>query len=311
MGSPDGVTLLDGSMGQELIKRGASGNGLLWAAEALFKSPQVVREIHQDYIRAGADIICTNSYSTIRNKFEPAGLMARFEEMNRLAGELAVAARESSGRDVLIAGSLPPQRGSYRADLVGSYEEIEPLYREQAKLLAPYVDFFLCETMSSADEARAAVSGAAVVGKPVWVSWTLNDSGPPLLRSGETIKQALEALDGLNVSALLVNCSIPEAITAAVPELVSLTDLPVGAYANGFTPIPHQWKYQSDEDLPPARQNLGPEKYLEHARSWLESGASIIGGCCEIGPGHIACLDSYRAEIQKQKHAKNRLLTEC
>ena len=95
---PGPVTLLDGSMGQELINRGAGGNGLLWAAEALFHSPETVQEIHEDYISAGADIICTNSYSTIRNKFEPAGLMHRFNEMNRLAGELAVAARNRSGR---------------------------------------------------------------------------------------------------------------------------------------------------------------------------------------------------------------------
>jgi S-methylmethionine-dependent homocysteine/selenocysteine methylase len=286
------VTLLDGSMGQELIGRGAGGDGLLWAADALFNSPETVRQIHEDYIRAGADIICTNSYSTIRNKFEPAGLMDRFEEMNRLSGELAAAAVQQAGRPVLIAGSLPPQRGSYRPDLVGHFDEIEPLYREQAELLAPYVDFYICETMSSAGEARAAAVGASVAGKPVWVSWTLADSGPPLLRSGETIEQALAALEGLGVSANLLNCSAPEAISAAVPLLRGLTKLPVGAYANGFTPIPHGWDYQSNEDLPPARTDLGPDAYAAHAGEWIDSGARIIGGCCEVGPAHIARLRS-------------------
>jgi len=284
------VTLLDGSMGQELINRGAGGKGLLWAAEALFHSPETVLEIHEDYISAGADIICTNSYSTIRNKFEPAGLMHRFNEMNRLAGELALEAKHRSGRDVLIAGSLPPQRGSYRPDLVGTFEEIEPLYREQAELLAPYVDFYLCETMSSAEEARAAVAGASVAGKPVWVSWTLADGGLPLLRSGESIGQACTALEGLDVSALLLNCSVPEAISAGVSELMALTALPVGGYANGFTPIPHRWAYQIDADQPPPRTDLGPDAYRLHASQWIESGAGIIGGCCEVGPQHIEVL---------------------
>ncbi|MFT5770151.1 MAG: S-methylmethionine-dependent homocysteine/selenocysteine methylase, partial [Lysobacterales bacterium] len=197
---PGPVTLLDGSMGQELINRGVGGDGQLWAADALFNSPGTVLEVHLDYIAAGADIITTNSYSTIRHKFEIAGQMSRFEEMNRLSGKLAVAAKEKSGRDVLIAGSLPPQRGSYRPDLVGDFSEIEPLYREQALLLAPYVDFYLCETMSSAQEARAAVIGALVTGKPVFVSWTIADHGDPVLRSGETINTAHSALVDLDVS---------------------------------------------------------------------------------------------------------------
>lgn len=287
---PGPVTLLDGSMGQELINRGEGGKGVLWAAEALFTSPATVLQIHKDYIRAGADIICTNSYSTIRNKFEPSGQMNRFDEMNRLAGQLAVEARDTSGRDVLIAGSLPPQRGSYRPDLVGRFDEIEPLYREQAELLEPFVDLFICETMSSAEEARAALIGASSAGKPVWVSWTLADSGAPLLRSGETIEHAVAELEGLGVSALMLNCSAPEAITTGLPELTARTDLPVGAYANGFTPIPHRWDYTSDDDLPPPRTDLGPRAYAAHASNWIDAGVSIIGGCCEVGPAHIKCL---------------------
>lgn len=288
---PRPVALLDGSMGQELINRGAGGQGNLWAADALLHRPEVVLAIHCDYIDAGADIITTNSYSTIRHKFEPAGLMHRFADMNRLAGQLAVQAREQSGRAVLIAGSLPPQRGSYRPDRVGSFAEIEPLYREQAELLAPYVDFFICETMSSSGEARAAASGAATTGKPVWVSWTLKDHGEPVLRSGESLAQATAALAGIGVSALLVNCSAPEALGRAVPELTRLSNTPVGIYANAFTPIPEKWNYDGDHSLPPPRQDLGPDDYARHARQWIESGARIIGGCCEIGPAHIRRLD--------------------
>ncbi len=289
-------------MGQELINRGAGGNGVLWAAGALFESPATVRDIHEDYIKAGADIITTNSYSTIRHKFEAAGLMDRFAEMNQLAGQLAAEARAHCSRPVLIAGSLPPQRGSYRPDRVGEFGEIEPLYREQAELLAPYVDFFICETMSTAGEARAAAVGALTTGKPVWVSWTLKDTSKerayPLLRSGERIDRAHAALEDLAVSAFLVNCSMPEAITRAVPALVSLSDFPVGAYANGFTPIPEQWDYQGNQSLPPARTDLGPQAYAVHAARWIDAGARVIGGCCEVGPAHIKALNQLIADRQ-------------
>lgn len=286
-GSP---LLLDGSMGQELIKRGAGGHDLLWAAGALIHSPSVVRAIHEDYIHAGADVITTNSYSTIRSKFEPAGLMGRFDELNRLAGRLAVEAREACGREVMIAGSLPPQRGSYRPDRVGGFDEILPLYREQVRLLAPYVDLFLCETMSTAGEARAAATAAAESGKPVWVSWTLADDSPPRLRSGETIADAVAALDGLAVAALLFNCSPPEIISEALPEMAALAGRPFGAYANAFQPVPECWKYDGDDTLPSTRTDLSPEAYAHFARGWLGAHASIIGGCCEVGPDHIRAL---------------------
>ncbi len=169
---PDGLIVLDGGMGQELINRKASAQGVLWSARALFDHPEVVQAVHEDYIRAGADVITTNSYACIRNNFEPEGLLDRLGEMNRLSAELAQRARDSAGKSVKIAGSLGPQRGSYRPDLVGSYQETEALYREQAEFLAPHVDLFICETLSCIVEARAAVVAASKTGKPVWLSWS-------------------------------------------------------------------------------------------------------------------------------------------
>jgi len=286
--------LLDGSMGQELINRGVSGHGLLWSAGALIESPETVREIHADYIDAGADIITTNTYAATRVVLGQAGLEARFVELNRLACDLALEARDPGGRPVLIAGSLPPYQESYRPDLVGRFEEIEPLYREQAGLLAPFVDLVLCETMSTASEARAAAIGAGSCGKPVWVSWTLKDQpeadGSVRLRSGETLEAAVAALKGLNVAAVLVNCSPPEVIDLAIPRLRDLTDLPVGAYGNAFMPIPEMWEHHDDADLPPPRTDLDPGTYAGHSQGWLEAGAAIVGGCCEVGPAHIAEL---------------------
>lgn len=284
---PEGLVLLDGGMGQELINRGASGQGVLWSAKALFDKPAAVQAVHEDYIRAGADVITTNSYACIRNNFEPEGLVNRLEEMNRLSATLAQQARDKMGRPVLIAGSMGPQRGSYRPDLVGSYEETAALYSEQASFLAPYVDFFICETLSCIVEARAAAVAAASTGKPVWLSWSIEDSGTANLRSGESIRSAWDDIAGLGVSAVLLNCSPPEAISQVLPELVSICDVPVGVYANAFTPIPEKWDFHGDASIPPSRTDVTPQAYANYAAQWQRAGASIIGGCCEVGPAHI------------------------
>ena len=157
---PDRTIILDGGMGRELRFRGVEIPDTIWSANGLLVAPEVVLQIHLDYIAAGADIITTNTYGVVRKNLAKIGMEGRFAELNRLACTLAREARESSGQPVWVAGSLPPLRGSYRPDLVGPFEVIEPLYREQAKLLAPYVDLLLCETMSSAAEGKTAASGA-------------------------------------------------------------------------------------------------------------------------------------------------------
>ena len=288
---PDGLILLDGGMGQELINRNASGQGVLWSAKALFDHPEAVQAVHEDYIRAGADVITTNSYACIRNNFEPEGVVDRLGEMNRLSVELAQRARDAIGSPVLIAGSMGPQNGSYRPDLVGSYAETEALYSEQAEFLAPDVDFFICETLSCLLEARAAVTAAKASGKPVWLSWSVEDTGAPRLRSGEPLCDAWKDVAGAGVSAVLLNCSPPEAISKVLPELASICDLPIGAYANAFTPIPEKWDFHGEESIPPSRTDVTPRAYADHAADWVAAGARIIGGCCEVGPAHISRLN--------------------
>jgi S-methylmethionine-dependent homocysteine/selenocysteine methylase len=284
---PDELVLLDGGMGQELINRNASGQGVLWSAKALFDAPEAVQAVHEDYILAGADVITTNSYACIRNNFEPQGVAHRLGEMNRLAAELAQRARDNCGKPVMIAGSMGPQYGSYRPDLVGDYQETEALYREQAEYLAPHVDFFICETLSCLLEAKAAVVAARSTGKPVWLSWSIEDSGAANLRSGESIREAWDDIAGSGVSAVLLNCSPPEAISKVLPELIAMCDLPVGAYANAFTPIPEKWDFHGNQSIPPSREDVTPNAYAEHAAAWKAAGARIIGGCCEVGPAHI------------------------
>jgi S-methylmethionine-dependent homocysteine/selenocysteine methylase len=287
---PEGPILMDGGMGQELIRRGQP-EGPYWSAQALIDTPDMVREVHEDYIRAGARIILTNTYAVVRRRFGESEVPDRFVALSRLACEMARLARDNTDPSVLIAGSLPPIYGSYRPDLTHEFDTIEPLYREQAEVLAPHVDFFICETMSTAEEARGAVAGAASIGKPIWVAWTIADDDRACLRSGESLAEAWAALDGLPVSGLLLNCSSPEAITAAMPVLAGLSDWPVGGYANGFKAIPENWLGPRDGlDALGKRQDLTPDAYAEIAAGWIEAGARLIGGCCEIGPAHISRL---------------------
>ncbi len=280
--------ILDGGLGQELVRHGIDTSQGLWSAQALLDRPELVSGVHQAFVDAGADVITTNSYATNRRRFPDAD---RWRAVNHTAGRLARETADSAGRSVAVAGSLPPLNGSYRPDCVGDPAELEREYREQAAILAEHADLLLCETMSTAAEAAAAARGAQAGGLPVWVSWTLADDGAGRLRSGETITDAAAALDGLPVAALLVNCCIPESVDAAIPELARAAgDRPFGAYANGFQPIAAGRGVADGRDLPDARDDLDPARYADTAATWRDKGARILGGCCELGPVHIGEL---------------------
>jgi len=283
--------LLDGGLGRELRFRGVALPTTIWSAGALMTAPEVVRQIHLDYIAAGADIITTNTYGVIRKELSKEGLESRFAELNTLACNLALEAREASGREVIIAGSLPPLGGSYRPDLVGQPREIEALYQEQAELLAPHVDLLLCETMSSATEGQAAARAACQTGKPVWVAWTLHENRSGNLRSEENVTKAVAALQGLPVSGFLANCCAPESITKIMPQLAETGAQWIGGYANTFTPIPQDWTLDGEKNtdgLLTLRSDLGPEEYSAHVSEWLAAGATVVGGCCGTRPSHTA-----------------------
>jgi S-methylmethionine-dependent homocysteine/selenocysteine methylase len=290
---PQRTILLDGGMGRELRFRGIDVMTSIWSARALLEAPQVVREVHRDFMAAGADIITINSYGIVKSNLAWAGIEDRFKEMNLLACSLAQEARDASDRAVLIAGSLPPLAGSYRPDRVGKFEEIQPLYREQAEVLAPHVDLLLCETMSSIDEGRAAAAAATRTGKPVWVCWTLHEDRSGRLRSGEDIDEAVRSLSDLPVSGALANCCAPESITRAMPQLKKTGMKYIGGYANTFQPIPEDWDLtgnkQTDGFLG-LRADLDPESYAAHVNDWLKAGATLVGGCCGTRPAHIAKL---------------------
>jgi S-methylmethionine-dependent homocysteine/selenocysteine methylase len=290
--------LLDGGMGRELRFRGVDVTTSIWSSRALIEAPRVVREIHRDFIAAGADIITINSYGIVRSNLAWAGIEDRFKELNLLACSLAREAREASGRAVFIAGSLPPLAGSYRPDRVGSFEEIEPLWR------GPHVDLLLCETMSSAEEGRAAAAAAASTGIPVWVCWTLHEDRSGRLRSGEEIGEAARSLSDLAVTGALANCCAPESITSAMPQLKQTGMNYIGGYANTFQPIPEDWDLTGDKQTDgflDLRADLDPESYAAHVSDWLKAGANAVGGCCGTRPAHIARLKGLIADVSENR----------
>ncbi|RST83816.1 homocysteine S-methyltransferase [Aquibium carbonis] len=282
------VILTDGGMGQELLRRSGATPTPLWSAKVLMDEPDLVRDLHADFIRAGARVITVNTYAATPERLAREGVGEMFEPLQQAGLDLAEQARDAVGTDCAIAGCLPPLFGSYAPKLTIPFEESVDLYRRIVAEEAGRVDLFLCETMASAQEGLAAATAAAESGKPVWISWTLTDDGAPGLRSGETIAQAAAAVAHLPIAARLVNCSRPETVDAAFGDLAALGGT-VGAYANGFTAV-EALKHGGTVDVLSAREDLGPDSYASFAMGWVKRGATIVGGCCEVGPEHIARL---------------------
>lgn len=280
------ITLLDGGMGQELLARSGTAPTGLWSTQFLIDRPELVRQVHRDYFLAGADIATTNTYAILPDRLSPFGLEHRFVELHQQACSLAVSARDEHGQG-LVAGAMGPTGRSYRPDLAPSIEEAAELYAQIAAIQEPYVDIYLCETMSSVAQARGAVMGASSGNKPVWLAVSVADRDGTRLRSGEDITEILPLVVEFDLAALLVNCSPPEAVDQALPLLIG-QDIPIGAYANGFVEIaPDYLQEGATVDRLQTRTNLGPEVYSGFAENWAEYGATIIGGCCEVGPAHI------------------------
>lgn len=283
------IVLTDGGMGQELLRRSGAAPTPLWSARVLIDEPDLVRDLHQDFIEAGARVITINTYAATPERLEREGVGELFHELQQRGIDLASQARDRAARDVRIAGCLPPLFGSYKPELTLSFDETLDIYRRVVAEQKDRVDLILCETMASAEEGLAAATAAAESGLPVWVSWTLQDSlDGARLRSGETIAEAANAISHIETEARMINCSKPEVISAAMDDLIALGGA-VGAYANGFTSV-GALKHGGTVDVLEARRDLGPESYADFALGWANAGAAIVGGCCEVGPEHIAAL---------------------
>lgn len=276
-------------MGQELLRRSGDAPTPLWATRVMIDHPGLVQAIHADYFAAGASIATTNTYAIHHDRLEKFGLDDQFHTLHMAALTEAEAARDKHGQGRL-AGSLGPLVQSYRPDTLPPHAEAVAKYAEVAALLAPHVDLLLGETIASLAHAHALIEGAALAAPdtPLWVSVTLDDHDGTRLRSGEPIAALAGHLG--HSAAILANCSSPEAMDQAMPHLARF-GLPFGAYANGFQQITSDFlKANPTVDALSARPEMTPERYADFAMGWVAQGATIIGGCCETGPAHIAEL---------------------
>ncbi|WP_037315102.1 homocysteine S-methyltransferase family protein [Ruegeria halocynthiae] len=282
------ITLLDGSIGQELVRRSGDRPTPLWSTRVMMDRPELVGDVHDEYFRRGATVATTNTYAVHRSRLVRAGMEDQFADLINAALTQAEQARGANGGR--IAGALGPLLASYRPDLKPDPDDAADKFAELVGLMADRVDLFLIETVCSLQEAEGALRGMAQGGKPVWLGLSVMDEDGTRLRSGEALSDIAPVVTRFAPEAVLINCSRPEAIPAAL-EVIAKFGRPFGAYANGFTGITQKFL----EDAPTVdaleqRNDLGPDAYADHAMAWVAQGATIVGGCCEVGPDHIETL---------------------
>lgn len=296
------ITILDGGMSRELMRLNAPFKQPEWSALSLYEKPSAVQQVHEEFIKAGAQVITTNSYAVVPFHIGEQRFHADGKMLSDLAGRLAKSAVKNSGvLTTKIAGSLPPMFGSYRADLIEK-DRFADIAQPIIDGLSPYVDLWLCETQSAIIEPVSVQKLLPKDNRPLWVSFTLIDEKPtpePQLRSGESVKSAVEKMVEIGVSAILFNCCQPEVIEQALivtqETLAKLgaTHIQTGAYANAFAPQPED--ATANDGLDEVRKDLTPESYLEWAKKWTAQGATIVGGCCGIGREFIKVLSENLA----------------
>lgn len=292
---PSQITLLDGGMGRELLRMGAPFRQPEWSALSLVEAPDLVRKAHESFAEAGSDILTTSNYAVVPFHIGEQRFAAEGGTLTALSGQLARQAASPFG--CKVAGSIPPLFGSYRPDLFIP-ERAPALLKVIIDALSPHVDLWLAETTSSIREAQAVAEALSGDDRPLWISFTLLDhrglqDKNPRLRSNQKVISAVKAAVEFGASAILFNCSQPEAmspaIDTAIHELQRLkVDLPIGVYANAFPA--QQEDAQANSTMEEIRQELDPAEYLNFVDTWCRLGATIIGGCCGIGPEHIAIL---------------------
>ena len=289
------VTLLDGGLGQELIRRSARKTAHpLWSLQVMLEEPDLVSGVHRDFCLAGARVLCPNTYTATRGRLGKERLSNKLDAYIGKAYDLLGKGIAEAGMShkVSIQGSLPPLIASYVADVAPSFTEAYRQYRELIALQQPYADFFILETMSNIIEAQAGMQAMADAGLTGGaVAFTLDDNDGTRLRSGETLHDAMVVAEGYPLDAVLVNCSKPEAMTQAMP-LLSQSELRFGGYANGFTAV-EALVPGGTVDALTAREDVTPDVYVAFVEQWLSMGASIVGGCCEIGPAHIKAMHDW------------------
>lgn len=292
------LIIIDGGTGTELQNRGAAMHGDVWCGVATLNYGELLQSIHEDYIRVGASLITTNTFSSNRNMLGPAGFGDQVEEINRKATEIALRARDNAAADhpVVVAGSMshqvPVVRGAdYRnPDTVPSADSARGNFAEQAEILAEAgADLILLEMMSDPDLAAPAIDAAIATGLPVWVGLSCRrlDNGDIVSSSrrellfAEAARQFLPSASGAIGAVGVMHSHVP-LISPALTDLRDIWKGPLMAYPDsGYFRMP-DWQF--DDIIP-------PQELADVARTWIEQhDVRVIGGCCGLGVDHIASL---------------------
>ena len=274
------LLLLDGATGTELNRRGVDTGLPMWSANALTTDAglNVLRQVHLDYLNAGADILTANTFRTHRRALAGKGHAAR--ELTRRAVATAQEAVAEFGQPAQVAGSVAPLEDCYRPDRVPPDDECRAEHSERIHhLVEAGVDLLLIETMNSIREAVIAAKLATITGRPTWVSFVCDREGRIL--SGESVAVAAGVLLPLGVKALGVNCGPAHTLAKPLAELRAICgpDFPLIAYGNiGYADEAQGW-INTDA--------VNPDSYLQYAQTWP---AQIVGGCCGTTPEHIRKL---------------------
>ena len=287
--------VLDGGMGQELLARGMKPNGTLWSASALLDENyhQLLLDTHKDFVKAGAEVIVTATFTTRRKRLKENNIEDKFEYLNKKAGEIAVEAKKYFS-NVLIAGGLPPQNLTYEADQ-RTENEITKNFNEQAELLNPYVDFFYFDVWSSIKEFKCGVDAIKEFKKPYLVGIHISEGTN--LPSGDKISDIKNVIND-QLLGVILSCVSPENYEANLNEIKSL-GVPFGFKLNGFVttkthPI-YTEKYLKSKTGNPIevlgkREDLTPDNMAKIVKKFKDAGATILGGCCETRPSHIEAM---------------------
>ena len=278
--------ILDGATGTELEKRGVPMDNAAWCATALATHPETVREVHEDYIRAGADVIITNTFPAAKHVLEAAGVGDRFRELNVRAVELAREARENTAEGpVYVAGSMStfPPKLDHAYD--PGEQEARGNYAEQAETLADAgVDLLALEMMLDLEQSVYAVEAAVATGLPVWIGFSCKraEDGTLILWDGHvTLAEALDTIPQLGGSLVSIMHTLVEDTVPALREVRKHWSGPVGAYPHAGEFVMPNWQFI---DM------ISAEDFAREAQGWLDQGAQVVGGCCGIGPEHIRAL---------------------
>ena len=300
--------LIDGGTGSELQRRGVdvlAGATLethlqCWSATANLDYAEVVQQVHQDYLRCGADLVLSNNFWTSRTRLAPIGLGDDWEKYARAAGKNAVTARDRQNPEAYVAGAFAPPAirnitGAAKPDVATmGRDAFRAEVREQAALLADSgVDVIFPEFVGHIADCVEMVDVCSAFGLPVFLGLRAIQQDGSMV-SGESLADLGRALEGMRVDAVILMCSWPVAITAGLPILRETYHGPIGGYPNiGYNPMAplggSPYIAQDGPDLLNTRGN-SPSELAVHADNWMDMGAQIIGGCCATGPEHILAM---------------------